>query len=72
MVGTSGAGKSTLAAGLARVLDAEFLELDSVFHQPGWVPLAVILLAWLVAMVAGLYPALRASRLNIARALRAD
>ena len=40
MVGTSGAGKSTLAAGLARVLDADFLELDSVFHQPGWVPLA--------------------------------
>ena len=39
MVGTSGAGKSTLAAELARVLDAEFLELDSVFHQPGWVPL---------------------------------
>ena len=40
MVGTSGAGKSTLAAGLARALDADFLELDSVFHQPGWVPLA--------------------------------
>ena len=39
MVGTSGAGKSTLAASLARALDAEFLELDSVFHQPGWVPL---------------------------------
>jgi adenylate kinase family enzyme len=39
VVGTSGAGKSTLAAELARVLDAEFLELDSVFHQPGWVPL---------------------------------
>ena len=39
MVGTSGAGKSTLAAALARALDAEFLELDSVFHQPGWVPL---------------------------------
>jgi adenylate kinase family enzyme len=39
VVGTSGAGKSTLAAALARVLDAEFLELDSVFHQPGWVPL---------------------------------
>ena len=39
MVGTSGAGKSTLAAALARELDAEFLELDSVFHQPGWVPL---------------------------------
>ncbi|MGH3630823.1 MAG: hypothetical protein ACRDRL_25690 [Sciscionella sp.] len=40
VVGTSGAGKSTLAAELARVLDADFLELDSVFHQPGWVPLA--------------------------------
>jgi len=40
VVGTSGAGKSTLAAGLARALDADFLELDSVFHQPGWVPLA--------------------------------
>jgi len=39
VVGTSGAGKSTLAAGLARALDADFLELDSVFHQPGWVPL---------------------------------
>ena len=38
-MGTSGAGKSTLAAELARLLDAEFLELDSVFHQPGWVPL---------------------------------
>jgi adenylate kinase family enzyme len=39
VVGTSGAGKTTLAAALARVLDADFLELDSVFHQPGWVPL---------------------------------
>src|SRR6266516_6178594 len=39
VVGTSGAGKSTLAAALARVLDAEFLELDSVFHQADWVPL---------------------------------
>jgi putative ABC transport system permease protein len=44
----------------------------AVLHTPGWVPLAVILLAWLVAMVAGLYPALRASHLNIARALRAE
>ena len=39
VVGTSGAGKSTLARALAGALDAEFLELDSVFHQPGWVPL---------------------------------
>ncbi|HWM96054.1 MAG TPA: hypothetical protein VNO54_03270 [Streptosporangiaceae bacterium] len=39
MVGNSGVGKSTLARSLAAALDAEFLELDSVFHQAGWVPL---------------------------------
>jgi adenylate kinase family enzyme len=39
VVGTSGAGKSTLAEALAARLGADFLELDSVFHQAGWVPL---------------------------------
>ena len=39
VVGNSGVGKSTLARSLAAALDAEFLELDSVFHQAGWVPL---------------------------------
>jgi adenylate kinase family enzyme len=39
VVGNSGAGKSTLARALAGALDAEFRELDSVFHQAGWVPL---------------------------------
>ena len=39
VVGTSGAGKSTLGAALAARLGVDFLELDSVFHQPGWVPL---------------------------------
>ena len=39
VVGTSGAGKSTLGAALAARLGADFLELDSVFHQYGWVPL---------------------------------
>jgi adenylate kinase family enzyme len=39
VVGTSGAGKSTLSRALAGALDADVLELDSVFHQPGWVPL---------------------------------
>jgi adenylate kinase family enzyme len=38
-VGTSGSGKSTLGAALAARLGADYLELDSVFHQPGWVPL---------------------------------
>jgi putative ABC transport system permease protein len=44
----------------------------AVLYTPAWVPPAVIVLAWLVAVLAGLYPALRASRLNIARALRAE
>jgi adenylate kinase family enzyme len=39
VVGTSGSGKSTVGAALAARLGTDFLELDSVFHQPGWVPL---------------------------------
>jgi adenylate kinase family enzyme len=39
VVGTSGSGKTTVGAALAARLGADFLELDSVFHQPGWVPL---------------------------------
>ncbi len=39
VVGNSGSGKTTLAAALSAVLDIPHLELDSVFHQPGWVPL---------------------------------
>jgi adenylate kinase family enzyme len=39
IVGTSGSGKSTLGTALAARIGADFLELDSVFHQPGWAPL---------------------------------
>jgi adenylate kinase family enzyme len=39
VVGNSGSGKTTFAAALARRMGAPCLELDSVFHQPGWVPL---------------------------------
>ncbi len=39
VVGNSGSGKTTVAAELARLIGAPQLELDSVFHQPGWVPL---------------------------------
>jgi adenylate kinase family enzyme len=40
VVGNSGSGKSTLARELAASLGVPHLELDSVFHQPGWEPLA--------------------------------
>jgi adenylate kinase family enzyme len=39
VVGNSGSGKSTLARQLAQALQVPYLELDSVFHQPGWEPL---------------------------------
>jgi adenylate kinase family enzyme len=39
VVGNSGSGKSTLARELAAVIGATHLELDGVFHQPGWAPL---------------------------------
>ena len=39
IIGTPGSGKSTLGRELASALGVPFLELDSVFHQPGWVPL---------------------------------
>ncbi|HEX9064352.1 MAG TPA: hypothetical protein VF843_04545 [Streptosporangiaceae bacterium] len=39
VVGNSGSGKTTLAKRLAGGLGVPHLELDSVFHQPGWQPL---------------------------------
>jgi adenylate kinase family enzyme len=39
VVGSSGSGKSTVARALAEALSLPLLELDSVFHQPGWTPL---------------------------------
>ncbi|MGH3172233.1 MAG: AAA family ATPase [Trebonia sp.] len=41
MVGNSGSGKSTVARQLAQALGISHLELDSVFHQPGWQSLPV-------------------------------
>ncbi len=38
MVGQSGSGKSTLARVLARRLRAPYVELDALFHGPGWAP----------------------------------
>lgn len=40
MRGTSGSGKSTLARRIAATFGAPHIELDSIFHQPGWTPLA--------------------------------
>jgi adenylate kinase family enzyme len=38
-VGCSGSGKTTLARSLARALGVPHIELDAIFHQPGWTPL---------------------------------
>jgi adenylate kinase family enzyme len=39
IIGNSGTGKTTLARKLAKRLDIPYLELDRVFHQPGWTEL---------------------------------
>jgi adenylate kinase family enzyme len=41
VVGCSGSGKTTLARALAHALRAPNIELDAIFHQPGWTPLDV-------------------------------
>lgn len=38
VVGVSGSGKSRLAASVAEAIDAPHVELDALFHQPGWQP----------------------------------
>jgi adenylate kinase family enzyme len=40
VVGNAGSGKSTVARALAR-LDVVWVELDAIYHQSGWQPLAV-------------------------------
>ncbi|MGH9217118.1 MAG: shikimate kinase [Acidimicrobiales bacterium] len=36
LVGVSGCGKTTVGRKLALLLNVPFVELDSIFHQPGW------------------------------------
>ena len=38
IAGTSGAGKTTLAAEVGRLLDLPHVEVDALFHGPGWTP----------------------------------
>jgi adenylate kinase family enzyme len=39
VIGNSGSGKSTVARRLAAILGVPHLEMDAIFHQPGWQPL---------------------------------
>jgi adenylate kinase family enzyme len=41
VVGNAGSGKSTLSASLAARLGIPHVELDAIFHQPGWTELPV-------------------------------
>jgi adenylate kinase family enzyme len=36
VVGNSGTGKTTMAAALAATLGLKHVELDAIYHQPGW------------------------------------
>ncbi|WP_460850268.1 AAA family ATPase [Nocardioides ultimimeridianus] len=38
VAGTSGSGKTTLARDIAAALGIEHVEIDGLFHGPGWVP----------------------------------
>lgn len=38
VVGTSGSGKTTLAARIADRLAIQHVEIDALYHGPGWVP----------------------------------
>lgn len=38
IAGTSGAGKTTLAARVAAILGVPHIEIDALFHGPGWTP----------------------------------
>jgi len=38
VAGTSGSGKTTLAVRIASVLSVPHVEIDALFHGPGWVP----------------------------------
>ncbi len=38
VIGIAGAGKTTVARRLAAALDLPHLELDAVYHRPGWEP----------------------------------
>lgn len=39
VVGNSGSGKTSLARAIADALGVPYLELDGIYHQPGWTPL---------------------------------
>ena len=38
VAGTSGSGKTTLAAGVGELLRVPHVEIDALFHGPGWLP----------------------------------
>ena len=38
VAGATGAGKTTLAAAVARALGVPHVEIDALFHGPGWTP----------------------------------
>lgn len=53
VVGNSGSGKTTLGRALAARLEVPFVELDAIYHLPGWTPIDVEPFRTIVAELAG-------------------
>ncbi|MEV0127769.1 shikimate kinase [Dactylosporangium sp. NPDC050688] len=53
VVGNSGSGKTTLGRAVAARLGVPFVELDAIYHQPGWTPIGVEEFRRTVAELAG-------------------